>query len=1361
MANSNGDMPSCLDRQISKAEEDAFGHRHFAQALRSLIETEKHSPPFSIGLLGGWGTGKSTIKDLYVSDLANDTQRPGKSLPRSELFFSITFNAWRFGGKEQDIKRALLRHVFRELGGNEEDLQDRLFRQIGESFERPKTVPQYICDFIKAWALPIPALLLSMVVLLAIIGFALLLLPLEDDISKSILIFSLTIAYTYLQKFIGTYPVAAGKAISRIEMPVTSAEQYEDLFLKQLCEFKTGKSSLGGKKGIACKRLIVFVDDLDRLSAEEMVLGLDAVRTFMEIPSSRLPNDIGLVFVISCDEARVADALAKGRRHGDLPGTVFTQSDARRYLDRIFQFRLDIPPFPRQDMRLYAKNRLTSQPRLESELADKGVTIDNLVDRMIHVGVQNPRNALQIINAFSQAWWLARKRETEELGTDRPGGLYEGAVTNHPISLGALSAIRVNFPDFYADLQNDPSLVNKFTDVIVRGKLLKEQPLSVQQLLLERYLEDQKENNSQAIVVRKEHRSLRQYLSSLVGLRWPESLQPLLLLSVDPITRKFGPKASEIYDALVSGDTTGVLERLGRRIDTSQLKEEDAYLLMDMTESLQHESESIRVNASRVIAELVDRYPDTIAKRLLSRLCRELDDSRNLRSQLGIEKIRKVLTTAHSEDQQAVASRLIEDVLTIDEDVKVKLETMETPSLDEAVKIARGVVAIVLPIRQMCGLDVGADKQLLRWLAKRNVRIEGSHYQLPFEEFELWLDEHEDNLLPELMERYTEILADELEKESTPSFNVSKALSRAQRVFDMLPSAGARQILWQQLIRYVNVHEDAAVLAGKLMVNYVEKPDAKDISNFIVTLVDRLESEADLDYPDSNFDEISPILLTIVRERRADLEEVALTRISTTADFWSNKEYAGKFSCDIAKELLQVKPDEIKPTLDKWASRILQDLPIECSSLLAAEYLNLEDSTQSALVTALNFVVKNDNIDEAMSQKFRLFVENVRGEAWRTPLLKEYLDRLVSQLAARHNNPNQYLIRIFPAVTQVLFHASPTVLGTSLQDIFQNAKGQPHLPQLYSCMNNYWPKPAEDLAPYDPILIFTAAVEHVTTQPKTSTSGLLNSLRDMIVRDIIPSEQDVQLIEAACITWTVNPKNSISIIRNGIDNFTPKQAANLIDPIDWSNEEQQSLLSVAWVAIAESQNSENRIQTAKLLLDKGAIGPPDEPDRALQCWLDLATGIDGPDMMRTLITEPNLTDPHRRRLWSYAVHSSNSLGAEFFIEIIPEIVQLSPVEGTATAVFDSYDEIYTALGSIQNRADLAQKLMAAFPNASTKTIKAKVAEWCNKLSGDASLHELNSEILTETDIEVLSTYFNNSSTFKAIKREIKSKKVAK
>lgn len=120
-------MPSILDRELGDSSGDAFGHRHFAEVLRSLIEGD-HKPPYSIGLLGSWGTGKSTIKELYLKALKTD-MRGGKGARRADRVYPITFNAWRYGG-EQDLKRALLRHAFIQLGGDDLALRRELYDQV-------------------------------------------------------------------------------------------------------------------------------------------------------------------------------------------------------------------------------------------------------------------------------------------------------------------------------------------------------------------------------------------------------------------------------------------------------------------------------------------------------------------------------------------------------------------------------------------------------------------------------------------------------------------------------------------------------------------------------------------------------------------------------------------------------------------------------------------------------------------------------------------------------------------------------------------------------------------------------------------------------------------------------------------------------------------------------------------------------------------------------------------------------------------------------------------------------------------------------------------------------------------------------
>lgn len=1351
-------MPSALDRQLSNAEQDAFGHRHFAHALRSLIEADKHAPPFSIGLLGGWGTGKSTIKELYIRDLQDNAQKNEGGRTRANRIHSITFNAWRFGGKEQDIKRALLRHVFLELGGDEENLKDCLFRQISESREIPKKYREYTWELVKAWAMPIPAFLLSLILLYVMLYLILKLIPLQDDLSRAIIGIAFIGAYSYLLKQIKSPPVTAHRPITSITLPSTTAEQYEDLLLDQIDKFKSGESTTpSGKKGKFCERIVVFVDDLDRLSAEEMVQGLDAVRTFMEVPDNRLPKELGLVFVISCDELKVADALAKGRGQGDLPGTVFTQTDARRYLDRIFQFRLEIPPFPRHDMRQYAIKQINELPSIATDLHAQGVTVESVVDRMIHLGVHNPRNALQIVNAFAQAWWLARKRETEEIGTERPGGLHEGAVTKHPISLGAISAIRVNFPEFFRDLQNDPSLLHRMTDVLIRRKPLVDQPLSAQQIISEKYIKRRDESSSTPIEVRPEHRPLRQFLASLVGLRWPDSLQSLLLLSEDPITRKFGSKARTIYEAFVSGDSQGVLEGFGRHIDSSLLKADEAQLLYQMSEELRHESDTHRINASRVIADLVDRLPQTTTYQLIGSLCRELGDSADLRSQLGISKIKKIIFSAHADDQRAIASRLVEDVLTIEEDVRLRHETMEAPNLDEAVDFARSTLSLALPIRREHSLDSGADSQLLSWLVGRIVRVGGKSHQLPFQEFEHWMADHEDHLLPDIAHQYTDLVAAELEVDAPAKFNTDHSIVRVRKVFSSLWAAGqeSRQTLWSNATRYVALNlPTASQAAWDVVVEHLTSPDSAQISKFIDAFVERLRMEANDEDWALDFDAATKALLSILRTRLIDLGESTLSKLSELAILWSQEDddYAAS-SCDIANELKEVNDYSV---FEDWAQRILNDLPFECIKLLGMQFSALSSATQAVVVNQLQPIINSDTIDELTGNRHRAFVASVPDAAWDADPLKEYLDKLLTQIAARFNNPNDYLVHVFPPIATVCHHASRNILGQSLQSLFSQAKNHPkHYARIHSNMVGHWLIPSDDLAPYNPLQIFREGCEFAVAQPSFSSKELLSSLRDMISRVIVPGEHRTNLINAACATWGAAPENAIDIFLSDFNDLTSDQTATLVDGIDLTKTESQALLSKAWSSIVKKQDLSSRIQTTILILAKGLNGPPEEPDNGLRLWID-ALGENTNIVLADAITQSNLSDPNRRRLWNQIARIAPTLGSGFFLENIPKLVVLSPIDETAAALFAEYDMVSGVLSSTENRADLSQRLMGVFTNASTMTIKSNIAAWCKKLSGNAALKKLSEEGLSEDELSILNTHFPGATALKKIERGLKS-----
>lgn len=111
-------IPLLLDKPLDSAEKDQFGHEHYADILYDLITNKNLKMPYNIGLLGKWGVGKSSIKEICRKKLDKE----------SNNVYCIDFNAWKYGG--ESIKRALLRGIYIKLGGSDENIKDKFSRQI-------------------------------------------------------------------------------------------------------------------------------------------------------------------------------------------------------------------------------------------------------------------------------------------------------------------------------------------------------------------------------------------------------------------------------------------------------------------------------------------------------------------------------------------------------------------------------------------------------------------------------------------------------------------------------------------------------------------------------------------------------------------------------------------------------------------------------------------------------------------------------------------------------------------------------------------------------------------------------------------------------------------------------------------------------------------------------------------------------------------------------------------------------------------------------------------------------------------------------------------------------------------------------
>ena len=85
------------DKPITSAKEDLLGRGSFAQSLGDAILTHQGKDSLVIGLFGAWGTGKTSIINMALEHIADDS----KDANHQPII--IKFNPWNYSDQNQLI----------------------------------------------------------------------------------------------------------------------------------------------------------------------------------------------------------------------------------------------------------------------------------------------------------------------------------------------------------------------------------------------------------------------------------------------------------------------------------------------------------------------------------------------------------------------------------------------------------------------------------------------------------------------------------------------------------------------------------------------------------------------------------------------------------------------------------------------------------------------------------------------------------------------------------------------------------------------------------------------------------------------------------------------------------------------------------------------------------------------------------------------------------------------------------------------------------------------------------------------------------------------------------------------------------
>lgn len=264
--------------------------------------------PSSIGVYGDWGSGKSSLIEMTLKELSVNKD-----------YLCLKFNGWLFEGYE-DAKTALIGTILDEINKEKKltakakEVIERLYKNV-DFFKLASKGVKYGLDFLITGG----------------IG---------------------TIADITLQSVVGKVKEKSSN-VSEDEIKGAIGSAFSSNEIRtNLKSFQKDFAELLAKTKI--KRLVVFIDELDRCNPDTILETLEAIRLFLFAE--------GTSFIIGADERQVMYAVRK--KFPEIKGNKI--DIGKEYLEKIIQYPVKIPQLGVHEVQFYIMCLL-----LKHELKDK------------------------------------------------------------------------------------------------------------------------------------------------------------------------------------------------------------------------------------------------------------------------------------------------------------------------------------------------------------------------------------------------------------------------------------------------------------------------------------------------------------------------------------------------------------------------------------------------------------------------------------------------------------------------------------------------------------------------------------------------------------------------------------------------------------------------------------------------------------------------------------------------------------------------------------------------------------------------------------------------------------------------------
>lgn len=311
----------------NETDVDLLGFDYLVDALEVVL-TDETLYPITVGVLGVWGSGKTSLMAMA-----------GEHLDRSDEYLCISFSPWRFESYD-DVKTALMATVLRAVAARV-SAQEKAAADAGETLDAgrlQRTKRRLLGLWVRMQSFS------DVAGSAAAAGATAAGLPPELAAIAGSLVTTATEA-TPDSSERGDERAEHSPPAGEVARDFTSAAEFR-------AEFRALVAEVEGLNAV-----IVFVDDLDRCLPETIIETFEAIRLFLHVPKT--------AYVLAAHPAIVEAAVAyryEGNREGDA-------DLGRDYLEKIVQLPITVPALSEPEVETYV-NLLFAQRHLGKDSED-------------------------------------------------------------------------------------------------------------------------------------------------------------------------------------------------------------------------------------------------------------------------------------------------------------------------------------------------------------------------------------------------------------------------------------------------------------------------------------------------------------------------------------------------------------------------------------------------------------------------------------------------------------------------------------------------------------------------------------------------------------------------------------------------------------------------------------------------------------------------------------------------------------------------------------------------------------------------------------------------------------------------------